>query len=166
MTVPTRTLGRDGPQVTAIGFGAMSIGGMYGEAGAEETKQGLLDRAHEIGQHFWDTADIYGDSEDIIGRWFQRTGKRNDIFIATKFAVDYSTGKEIIRSDPEYVKEACQKSLKRLAVDTIDLYYCHRIDTVTPIEKTIEAMVELKRYVHHPTFRGFTSRPMADGTNT
>lgn len=75
-------------------------------------------------------------------------GKRDDIFLATKFGVqhDSKTGSMSIRSDPEYVEIACEKSLKRLGVSTIDLYYCHRVDGVTPIEKTIEAMVKLKKY--------------------
>lgn len=143
----TRSLGRNGPQVTAIGFGAMSLGVAYGAAKGEtvEDKLKVLDRAHEIGERFWDTADVYMDSEDIIGKWFKQTGKRSDIFLATKFALDYSTGAQIERSDPEYVKLACEKSLKRLGVETIDLYYCHRVDGKTPIEKTIQAMVELKK---------------------
>jgi aryl-alcohol dehydrogenase-like predicted oxidoreductase len=75
----------------------------------------------------------------------QASGKRSDIFLATKFALDFSTGAQIIRSDPEYVKLACEKSLSRLGIDTIDLYYCHRVDGTTPIEKTVEAMAQLKR---------------------
>lgn len=147
MTPPTRSLGRNGPQVTAVGFGAMSFGGAYGQVDDEAHKLALLDRAHEIGQRFWDTADIYGSSEDTIGKWIRQSGKRQDIFLATKFAADFSTGELIVRSDPEYAKEACEKSLKRLGVETIDLYYCHRVDGKTPIEKTIEAMVDLKRFV-------------------
>jgi aryl-alcohol dehydrogenase-like predicted oxidoreductase len=123
----------------------MSIGGCYGQQDTVEDKMKLLDRAHEIGQIFWDTADVYFDSEDLIGQWFKQTGKRTDIFIATKFGLDYSTGAQLVYSDPEYVKVACEKSLKRLGIETIDLYYCHRVDGKTPIEKTIEAMVELKK---------------------
>jgi len=144
MSVPTRTLGRGGPQVNAIGFGAMSIGGIYGRQQSDEERFKLLDRAYEIGERFWDTADIYMDSEDIIGKWFKRTGKRDGIFLASKFALDYSTGQETVNSDPEYAKTACAKSLQRLGVETIDLYYCHRVDQKTPVEKTVEAMVELK----------------------
>lgn len=144
--LPTRKLGRDGPSVPAIGFGAMSIGKAYGIDGTTlEQKFAVLDRAHEIGEVFWDTADVYLDCEDTLGQWFKRTGKRNDIFLASKFSIDYSTGVEVIHSDPEYVKAACDRSLKRMGVDTIDLYYCHRVDGKTPIEKTIEAMVELKK---------------------
>jgi aryl-alcohol dehydrogenase-like predicted oxidoreductase len=79
--------------------------------------------------------------------WFERTGKRGDVFLATKFGVTKGDdGKPAIRSDPEYVREACEKSLKRLGVSKIDLYYCHRVDKKTPIEKTVEALAELKRY--------------------
>ena len=72
---------------------------------------------------------IDADSEDLLRLWFERTGKRDQIFIATKFAVTKgSDGKPMIRSDPEYVKQACETSLKRLGVSRIDLYYCHRVD--------------------------------------
>ena len=144
---PTRPLGRNGPAVTAIGFGAMSLGGAYGQQNAAEEKLKVLDRAWEIGERFWDTADIYFDSEDRIGDWFKRTGKRDDIFLATKFGISYDekTFTQSEHSDPEYVRSACERSLKRLGVETIDLYYCHRADGKTPIEKTIQAMVELKK---------------------
>jgi aryl-alcohol dehydrogenase-like predicted oxidoreductase len=147
MTSPaTRRLGRDGPLVSAIGFGAMGIGVPYGQQSSADSKQGVLDRAWEIGERFWDTADVYADSEDTIGEWFKRSGKRSDIFLATKFGLQYTPDSvQSVRSDPDYVHEACEKSLKRLGVDTIDLLYCHRVDGKTPIEKTIEAMVELKK---------------------
>ena len=147
MSVPKRHLGVNGPLVNAVGLGCMSIGGAYSAKKSEEESLALLDRAYEIGQRFWDTADMYGDSEDLIGKWFKKTGKRNEIFLATKFGIsmpdgDYSKVTE--HSDPEYVKAACEKSLRRLGVDTIDLYYCHRVDRKTPIEKTVQAMVDLK----------------------
>ncbi|KAJ5734264.1 NADP-dependent oxidoreductase domain-containing protein [Penicillium malachiteum] len=146
MPIPTRALGRGGPQVPAIGFGLMSIGDTYGSAGSLDDKVAILEHAHATGQWFWDTADLYADSEDVVGEWVKRSGNRDDIFLATKFAIqmDPATYKVTVRSDPEYVKAACEKSLKRLGVDLIDLYYCHRVDEVTPIEKTVEAMVELK----------------------
>lgn len=148
MSIPIRALGRNGPKVPAVGLGLMSIGGIYGPAGSLDEKVAFLEHAHATGQWFWDTADVYADSEDIVGEWFKRSGKRDDIFLATKFAVqrDPKVGLSV-RSDPEYVKQACAKSLERLGVDTIDLYYCHRADGVTPIEKTVAAMVELKKWV-------------------
>lgn len=145
MTSPLRPLGKNGPPVPAIGFGAMSIGGIYGRQIAAEDKLKVLDRAWEIGARFWDTAEAYFDSEVRIGDWFRQTGKRDDIFLATKFALHFNDMGHTIRSDPEYVRLACERSLKTLGMDTIDLYYCHRVDGKTPIEKTVEAMVELKK---------------------
>ena len=85
-------------------------------------------------------------SEDLIGKWFARTGLRSQIFLATKFANRIlPDGSRELRSDPAYVKEACAKSLSRLGIDCIDLYYCHRVDKKTPIEKTVQAMAELKQ---------------------
>lgn len=89
---------------------------------------------------------MYADSEDLLGKWFARTGKRNEIFLATKFGNKIVDGSFTIDSTPEYVRKACGKSLKRLGVETIDLYYCHRVDRKTPVEKTVEAMAQLKRY--------------------
>jgi aryl-alcohol dehydrogenase-like predicted oxidoreductase len=145
----TRTLGKNGPSLPAIGFGLMSIGGTYGAAPSDEERTALLDHAHAIGEHFWDTADIYADSEDAVGLWVkQNPAKRKDIFLATKFGIQFdpATYTQTLRCDPEYIKEACERSLKRLNTDWIDLYYCHRVDGKTPIEKTVEAMVELKKY--------------------
>lgn len=155
MTIPTRSLGRDGPQVPAIGLGLMSIAGAYADAAAaNEQRLAFLDRVYELGETFWDTADVYMDCEELVGKWFQRSGKRNDIFLATKFGLDYSTGEEIAHSDPEYAKEACERSLKKLGVDTIDLYFCHRVQREVPIEKTVAAMVELKKSVRKLSLLG------------
>lgn len=143
---PTRQLGASGPQVSALGFGAMGLSAFYGPVPNDSDRLALLDRAYELGQTFWDTADVYGDNEDLIGKWFARTGKREEIFLATKFAnMRFADGSVKVRSDPEYVREACEKSLQRLGVEKIDLYYCHRVDGKTPIEKTVRAMVELKK---------------------
>ncbi|KAJ5543132.1 Aldo/keto reductase [Penicillium sp. DV-2018c] len=146
MSIPTRSLGRNGPQVPAVGVGLMSLGDVYGYAGTFEEKVAFLEHAHSIGARFWDTADCYFDSEDVVAEYFKKSGNRKDIFLATKFGIQYdaATATQTVQSDPAYVKSACEKSLKRLGVETIDLYYCHRVDGVTPIEKTIEAMVELK----------------------
>ena len=144
--LPTRQLGRNGPHVTALGFGAMGLSAFYGGPASDEERFKVLDRAYELGEVNWDSADVYADNEDLIGKWFKRTGKRDEIFLATKFANQMTKdGQMIRRSDPEYVKEACEKSLKRLGIDCIDLYYCHRVDGVTPIEKTVEAMAQLKK---------------------
>ncbi|KAF2468935.1 Aldo/keto reductase [Lindgomyces ingoldianus] len=145
-TLPTRQLGKNGPKVSALGFGAMGLSASYGKVGENQDRFAVLDRALELGSTFWDTSDVYADSEDLLKLWFERTGKRDQIFLATKFAVTKDAGgNPIIRSDPNYVKQACEKSLKKLGVSKIDLYYCHRVDKKTPIEKTIAALVELKK---------------------
>lgn len=145
----TRKLGKEGPEVCALGFGLMGLSAFYGKPESDEERFKVLDRALELGQNFWDSADMYQDSEDLVGKWFKRTGKRHEIFLATKFAnrssMENGELKMTIDSSPAYAKEACAKSLKRLGIDTIDLYYMHRTDGKTPIEKTVEAMVELKK---------------------
>ncbi|KAI9807636.1 MAG: hypothetical protein M1825_005577 [Sarcosagium campestre] len=144
---PTRKLGKNGPDVPALGFGAMGLSMAYGDGGDDESRLQLLDRAFELGERFWDTADVYNDNEDLLGKWFKRTGHRDKIFLATKFAIKYDPVAQAVTTDssPEYVKQACATSLKRLGVEHIDLYYCHRLDKTTPIEKTVEAMAELKK---------------------
>jgi aryl-alcohol dehydrogenase-like predicted oxidoreductase len=145
-SVPTKPLGKNGPTVPILRFGAMGISAFYGTPDPDSEHFKVLDRAYELGARHWDTSDVYGDSEELIGKWFKRTGKRDDIFLATKFAAYTSPeGVTSIRSDPEHVKQACHASLKRLGVDCIDLYYCHRVDLKTPIEKTVQAMAALQR---------------------
>ena len=146
MSLTLRKLSRNGPQISPVGLGFGSIGGFYGAAGTFDEKVALLDHAHATGLRFWDLSDVYGDSEDVVGEWIKRSGKREDVFIGTKFSLHRQPdGKHTFRSDPAYVKEACERSLQRLGADSIDLYYCHAVDGVTPIEKTVEAMVELKK---------------------
>lgn len=93
---------------------------------------------------------MYGDSEDLLGKWFAlHPERRQDIFLATKFGINISIGPEgspsmTFDSSPEQAREACEQSLKRLGVDHIDLYYIHRLDGKTPIEKTMEGLVKLK----------------------
>ncbi|KAJ7660154.1 NADP-dependent oxidoreductase domain-containing protein [Mycena polygramma] len=125
---------------SAIGFGAMGISTFYGAVESDEERFKVLDAAHAAGCTFWDTANIYGDSEELIGKWFKRTGKRDDIFLATKFGF---TPSHSIDGSPAQVKTAVASSLRKLAVDHIDLYYLHRADTKTPIEHTVGAMAEL-----------------------
>jgi aryl-alcohol dehydrogenase-like predicted oxidoreductase len=104
-----------------------------------------LDRALELGIDFYDTADVYGPhtNEELIGGWLK--GKRNRVFIATKFGAVRNPGGPVIgvNGRPEYVRSACDASLKRLGIDKIDLYYQHRVDPETPIEETVGAMAEL-----------------------
>lgn len=82
--LPTRKLGKSGPQVAALGFGTMGLSAFYGPPESDEQRFKVLDRAYELGQTFWDSADMYQDSEDLLGKWFKRTGKKSDIFLATK----------------------------------------------------------------------------------
>lgn len=120
----------------------MSLGHVYGNAGDTPTRLKILDELHERGITTWDDADIYGDTEDVVGEWFTANPeKRKNIFLATKCGI-LSDG---FRSDPEYVRQACEKSLGRLKTDYIDLFYIHRVDGKTPIEKTMEALVDLKK---------------------
>lgn len=146
-SLPTRQLGRGGPQVTALGLGLMGLSAFYGVQRPENERMAFLDYAYSIGQHHWDSADVYGDSEDLIGRWLQKNPeKRKDIFLVTKFAnIMQPDMTNVINSSPEYCEQACHKSLQRLGVETIDLYYCHRLNKNTPIEKTVEAMAKLKK---------------------
>ncbi|KAL6852180.1 NADP-dependent oxidoreductase domain-containing protein [Trichoderma novae-zelandiae] len=147
----TRKLGKNGPEIPPVGFGHMGLGiDCYGATGDDEQRLAVLDHAWQIGCTHWDTSDAYGDSEDLIGKWLAlHPERRADIFLATKFGISAEVQpdgsfKGGVNSTPEYARAACEKSLKRLGVDCIDLYYAHRVDTKTPIEKTVQAMVELK----------------------
>jgi len=140
MSHPTRKIGNT--HVPAIGWGAMGISTAYGPTDPDEERFKVLDAVYDNGCTFWDTADVYGDSEELIGKWFKRTGKRDEIFLATKFGY-FGTPDRLINGDPAYVKVAVEKSLKRLGVDSIDLYYLHRADSTVPIELTVGAMADL-----------------------
>ncbi|CAG8904533.1 unnamed protein product [Penicillium egyptiacum] len=143
---PTRSLGRGGPQIPRLGFGAMPLSVFYLPRPTDEERLQLLDQVYSMGLTHWDSADCYADNEEILGKWFARTGRRHDIFLASKFAVTSEDGGQtwIVRNDPSYVQKACNLSLQKLGVDSIDLYYCHRMSGETPIEETVEAMVRLK----------------------
>ncbi|KAJ9648000.1 hypothetical protein H2199_001777 [Coniosporium tulheliwenetii] len=143
-----RPLGMNGPLVSRIGFGTMGLGFPCSRTTApipDPERLALLDRAYELGCTFWDTSDYYGDAEAIIGKWLAlNPEKRKDIFLATKFgAIQLPTGFGF-RGDAAYVPIACEKSLKRLGVETIDLWYPHRLDGSTPIEHIVAEMVKLK----------------------
>ncbi|KAK6956656.1 hypothetical protein Daesc_001935 [Daldinia eschscholtzii] len=140
-----RRLGKDGPLIPALGLGLMGASySVYGKELEDEERFKLLDRALELGQTFWDTADLYGDSEEHIGKWFKRTGKRDQIFIASKYG--FVKGGKPLESDSsyEYTKKACDNSLKALGIEQIDLYYIHSVNSETPIEETMRALKELQ----------------------
>lgn len=142
----TRKLGRTGPEISAIGLGLMGMSEFYGPA--EDSRSiAVIHRALDMGINFLDTADVYGNgrNEELAGRALE--GRRRDAVLATKFGnVRGADGSwRGINGRPEYVKQAAEASLRRLGIDTIDLYYQHRVDPNTPIEDTVGAMAELVR---------------------
>jgi aryl-alcohol dehydrogenase-like predicted oxidoreductase len=139
-----RTLGKNGPQVSSLGLGCMGMSFAYGPTDDEESLR-VLRRYLELGGNFLDTAEIYGPykNEELVGR-FLREVPRDKVVIATKFGFRIAPGgSRLVDSSPETIRRACDGSLKRLGIDTIDLYYQHRVDPKVPIEETVGAMAEL-----------------------
>ncbi|GAC1437238.1 MAG: aldo/keto reductase [Solirubrobacteraceae bacterium] len=141
----TRTLGVNGPPVSAIGLGCMGMSAFYGRSDETESTA-TIHRALDLGCNLLDTADMYGPhkNEVLVGRAI--ADRREEVCLATKFGIQLDPGSPSARrinGTPEYVREACEGSLRRLGVDHIDLYYQHRVDPDTPIEETVGAMAEL-----------------------
>jgi aryl-alcohol dehydrogenase-like predicted oxidoreductase len=143
--VGKRRLGANGPEVSAIGLGCMGMSEFYG-AGDEQESITTIHHAIERGVNFLDTADMYGvgRNEELVGRAIR--DRRDRVFLATKFGNVRGPAGEFlgVKGDPDYVRLACEASLKRLGVDVIDLYYQHRVDPNVPIEDTVGAMLRLK----------------------
>ncbi|WP_087002421.1 aldo/keto reductase [Gulosibacter sp. 10] len=146
-----RHLGRSGLRVSAIGLGCMNFGDAAGEPEAFE----IMDRAVELGVNFFDTADVYGGpqrpdmlkgygtSEEIIGDWLERSGRRDEIVLATKAYQPMGLGPNDRRLSAYHLKRACEASLRRLKTDHIDVYQMHHVDRATPYEEIWQAMEQL-----------------------
>ena len=142
-TLPTRRLGASSLDVTSIGLGCMSLSGVYG-AVSDDDGIAVVHAALDAGVNFLDSADMYGwgQNEAVLGRALK--GRRQGVILATKFGqVRQEGGGNGVDGRPEYVKAACEASLKRLDTDVIDLYYVHRIDPKVAIEETVGAMADL-----------------------
>jgi aryl-alcohol dehydrogenase-like predicted oxidoreductase len=142
-----RRLGRNGPSVSAIGLGCMGMSEFYGARDDGESIA-TIHAALDAGITLLDTADIYGPfiNEELVGRAI--AGRRDAVVLATKFGFQHDPadpGRRVLNGTPDYVRAACEASLRRLGVDSIDLYYLHRVDAAVPVEETVGAMADLVR---------------------
>jgi len=140
-----RKVGRQGLQVSALGFGCMGMSWAYGSADDQESIR-VLHHALDIGVNFWDTAEVYGPfkNEELLGRAIKGK-RRQDVIVATKFAMKFGPNGEVLGLDssPAHIKSTIEGSLRRLGTDYIDLYYQHRLDPKTPIEDTVGTLKDL-----------------------
>ncbi|RJT44874.1 aldo/keto reductase [Rahnella woolbedingensis] len=143
-----RQLGKNGPMVSALGLGCMGMSDFYTTGLDEKESLATLDRALELGVTMFDTADVYGPhtNEELLGRFLK--GRRNQVFLATKFGIVRDPANPQARGTnghPDYVRKSVEGSLKRLGTDVIDLYYQHRPDPTVPVEDTMGALSDLVR---------------------
>ena len=143
-----RQLGKKGPMVSALGLGCMGMSDFYTTGLDDKESMATLERALELGVTMLDTADMYGPhtNEELLGRFLK--GRRNQVFLATKFGIVRDPSHPQVRGTnghPDYVRKSVEGSLKRLGTDVIDLYYQHRPDPTVPVEETIGALSDLVR---------------------
>jgi aryl-alcohol dehydrogenase-like predicted oxidoreductase len=146
-TIATTQLGTEGPEVSVQGLGCMGMSWAYGPTDTDEARA-TLERALELGVTFYDTADVYGDGENEKFLSPFVNAHRDEIVLATKFAIGTEPAnryRRTITNDPAYIRAAVDRSLRRLGIDTIDLYYMHRRDVNVPLEDSVGAMAELVR---------------------
>jgi aryl-alcohol dehydrogenase-like predicted oxidoreductase len=138
-----RRLSKSGPEVSAIGLGCMSLSGVYGKSD-DPAGIALIHRAIDLGVDHFDSSDMYGwgQNEELLGRALK--GRRDRVVIASKFGqTQRPGGANGVDGSPAYIAQACEASLKRLGIETIDLYYQHRVDPAVPVEETVGAMAKL-----------------------
>jgi aryl-alcohol dehydrogenase-like predicted oxidoreductase len=143
MAAQKRRVGKNGPEVTAIGLGCMSLSGTYGPSD-DAAGVAFVQKAVDLGVDHLDSSDMYGwgQNEDVLGRALK--GRRDKVVLASKFGqTQQPGGANGVDGSPAYVQQACEASLKRLGVDHIDLYYQHRVDPKVPVEETVGAMARL-----------------------
>ena len=144
MAIRRRRLGKNGPELSALGLGCMGMSEFYGPRDDAESVA-TIHAALDAGVNFLDTADVYGPrtNEELVGKAI--ASRRSEVFLASKFGIVRGPNPmdRGVNGKPEYVKASCDASLKRLGLDVIDLYYQHRVDPNTPIEDTVGAMAEL-----------------------
>ena len=128
-----RILGKEGLEVSAIGLGCMGMSHGYGPASDKKDAIAVIHKAVDLGVTFFDTAEVYDDNETLVGEALSPF--KNQVVIATKCGIKNVNGKQVLDGRPETIRQSAEKSLRRLGVDTIDLYYLHRVDTSVPIEE-------------------------------
>lgn len=142
--IPTLPIGTDGPNLPALGLGCMGMSEFYGESD-DTLSLAVLARAYELGVRMFDTADMYGNghNEDLLAQFLKQG--RTDALIATKFGIRKAPGEytRTIDNSPDYIRQACDASLKRLGVEQIGLYYVHRAEAGRPIEETMQVLADL-----------------------